>query len=326
MRMQTKKLLFDQMNQLYKKKIPFFFIVDFCGEHIEVLPLDEVSHKGIYFNTPSHSSYSIGSHKKEVLSWEKYPMSKSKYRQQFEQVQQAINDGNTYLFNLTCSTPIKTNYNLQTLFEAGQSKYKLLYKHKFVHFSPEPFVQIEGGKIFSYPMKGTIDAAVEGAEEKLLANKKELSEQYTIVDLIRNDLSRVANNVQVDAFRYIETIDTNQKELLAMSSKISGTIKPSFLDRPGDLFSEILPAGSITGAPKIKTVELIHAIESHKRNFYTGVWGIFDGERIDSNVIIRYVEQTPSGLVFKSGGGITYRSELDEEYQEMIDKVYVPIF
>lgn len=326
MNMQTKKPIFEEMNRLYQEKIPFFFIVDFCGEQPEVMPLTETTANAIFFTTPSHTDIAAKSKKNEVLTWKKLPFSKVYYAQQFAHVKQAINEGNTYLLNLTCSTLIKTNYDLEDLYKNGESKYKLWYKDKFVHFSPEPFIQIKDGKIFSFPMKGTIDASIPDAEQKLLANKKELSEQYTIVDLIRNDLSQIANNVQVEAFRYIEKITTNQKELLAMSSKISGKIKAHYLNNPGDLFAKLLPAGSITGAPKEKTVELIHAIETHHRNYYTGVWGIYDGQKIDSSVIIRYIEKTPSGFHFKSGGGITNKSNMEEEYQEMIDKIYVPIF
>src|SRR5699024_7294443 len=160
-----------------------------------------------------------------------------------------------YLINLTCSTPIDTNYSLRDIYHRGTGKYKLFYRNKFTHFSPEPFVQIKQGRIYSSPMKGTIDASVKNAASKILANEKELNEQFTIVDLIRNDLSVIADEVRVDNFRYVEKIETNQKELLAVSSKISGTIKPNLKHKLGTIFASLLPAGSITGAPKLKTME-----------------------------------------------------------------------
>ncbi|WP_205569536.1 aminodeoxychorismate synthase component I [Arachidicoccus soli] len=314
------------MNLLYEKKTPFFFIVDFLCNKTEIIPLDETTEKNIFFATPKKENISEEIKTKKKLEWEKYPISKSEYEKQFEQVKTAIQAGDTYLINLTCTTPVRTNYSLKELFSHGDAKYKLYYKDIFIHFSPEPFIQISKEKIFSYPMKGTIDGALEDAETNILSSEKELREQFTIVDLIRNDLSIVASNVRVDDFRYLEKITTNQKELLSVSSKISGNIRADFLNSPGNIFAKLLPAGSISGAPKVKTLEIIAQTETHERNYYTGVWGIFDGAEIDSCVIIRYIENTENGMVFKSGGGITSLSNLNAEYQEMIDKIYVPIY
>ena len=69
----------------------------------------------------------------------------------------------------------------------------------------------------------------------------------------------------------------------------------------------------------------INEAEKYNRGYYTGIFGIFDGEYIDSGVMIRYIEQTPEGMIYKSGGGITAKSNVDEEYQELIDKIYVPL-
>ena len=87
----------------------------------------------------------------------------------------------------------------------------------------------------------------------------------------------------------------------------------------------MLPAGSICGAPKKKTVEIIKAAENYDRGYYTGVFGHFDGKNLDSCVLIRYIENQNGQLVYKSGGGITFMSEADKEYEEMLKKVYVPI-
>ncbi len=326
MNLPAKEVFFNKMNLLYEKKTPFFFIVDFLCNKTEIIPLDETTEKNIFFTTPKKTNISEEIKTKKKLEWEKYPISKSEYEKQFEQVKTAIQAGDTYLLNLTCTTPVRTNYSLKELFSQGNAKYKLYYKDIFIHFSPEPFIQISKEKIFSYPMKGTIDGALEDAEKNIISSEKELREQFTIVDLIRNDLSIVASNVRVDDFRYLEKITTNQKELLSVSSKISGNIRAGFLNSPGNIFAKLLPAGSISGAPKVKTLEIIAQTETHERNYYTGVWGIFDGAEIDSCVIIRYIENTENGMVFKSGGGITSLSDLNTEYQEMIDKIYAPIY
>jgi len=94
----------------------------------------------------------------------------------------------------------------------------------------------------------------------------------------------------------------------------------------GDILLSLLPAGSISGAPKIKTLEIIKEVESYRRGFFTGVFGYFDGEQLDSAVMIRFIEQNPNQLIYKSGGGITIDSNVSLEYQEMLEKVYLPTF
>lgn len=259
------------------------------------------------------------------LTWHKKPISYAQYKQSFDIVTEGLQKGNSYLVNLTCSTPVETNYSLSELYQLGQGKYKLFYRDQFVHFSPEPFIRIEADQISSFPMKGTLEENDLNAHSELLLNEKEIAEQFTIVDLIRNDLNQVAKNVTVKSFRYIEKIKTNQKDLFTVSSHITGTLRAAFQQRPGDILRVMLPAGSITGAPKAATMQIIAAAETHHRNYYTGVWGYYNGAYIDSCVIIRYLENTPEGFIFKSGGGITSLSDPILEYQEMQSKVYVPL-
>jgi para-aminobenzoate synthetase component I len=174
-------------------------------------------------------------------------------------------------------------------------------------------------------MKGTIDANIENAEQLLLNDEKEVAEHHTIVDLIRNDLSIVAADVQVERLMYIERICTNRNDLLQMSSQISGQLPENYQQSIGTILAKLLPAGSICGAPKPKTVEIIKQAEHYQRGYYTGVFGVFDGKNLDSCVLIRYLEQEGNELVFKSGGGITFLSDCHTEYNEIIQKVYVPI-
>jgi para-aminobenzoate synthetase component 1 len=214
---------------------------------------------------------------------------------------------------------------LENIYKNSTAKYKIKFDDQFVVFSPEPFIQVKGNKISSFPMKGTMDATIENAENKLMKDIKEISEHNTIVDLIRNDLSMVAKNVKVEKFRYIEKIKTHEKELLQTSSEISGNLLSNWEENIGDILFKILPAGSISGAPKQKTIEIIQQAEGYDRGYFTGVFGYFDGEGLDSAVMIRYVEKQGETFAFKSGGGITYYSECEQEYKELIDKVYVPI-
>nr|MDA3930348.1 aminodeoxychorismate synthase component I [Prolixibacteraceae bacterium] len=291
-----------------------------------VLTSTQAEEQNIYFNfkNTNKNDSNFNLNQKEI-SLKSSPLSISKYKRAFDKVQQHLKRGNTYLVNLTAKTEITVNASLSEIFQLAKAKYRILYKNEFVVFSPETFVKITGNKIFTYPMKGTIDAAIPNAKEKLIENKKELAEHATIVDLLRNDLSKIANNVTVEKFRYIEEIKTKNKKLLQVSSKISATLDSNSMESLGDILFSMLPAGSITGAPKEKTLKIIQDIENYKRGFYTGIAGYFDGENLDSCVLIRFIENKNGKFYYKSGGGITTQSIAEEEYQELIDKIYVPI-
>jgi para-aminobenzoate synthetase component 1 len=285
-----------------------------------VLSSDEVSNSKISF---AIGETEIAEIQKEI-HFKIYPVEFEKYKEAFDYVVHQISLGNSYLTNLTFPTRIETNLSLEEIYTYSRARYKLLLEDEFVVFSPECFVKIENGIISSYPMKGTIDASIPSAEEIILADEKEMAEHITIVDLIRNDLSIVASDVHVEKFRYMEKLKTNKKSLLQVSSKIVGELKGNYHERLGDIIFSMLPAGSISGAPKKKTVEIIQNAEKLGRGFYTGVFGYYDGKNLDSAVMIRFIEQTPEGLVYRSGGGITFMSDANSEYQELIDKVYVP--
>lgn len=309
------------MNEYGKDGKPFFFIFDFELENPCVFLLDELIKENIFLKIKKKNP---DKYQKKILLTKK-PIEFSLYKNSFDFVVNEISKGNSYLLNLTFPTEIETNLTLEEIFVHSTAKYKLLYKDQFVVFSPETFVKIEDGIISSYPMKGTIDASLPNAEEAILNDEKEFAEHVTIVDLIRNDLSIISKNVRVEKFRYVEKIITNQKELLQVSSKIVGELEKDYNERIGDIIYAMLPAGSISGAPKKKTIEIIQRAEKGKRGFYTGVFGIFDGKNLDSAVMIRFIEKTKDKLFFRSGGGITFMSNLENEYQELIDKIYVPI-
>ncbi len=307
------------MNNLGKNQIPFYFIIDFNFSKAFVCSVNETDNDKVIF---SFNSKAQNSEKKVELNVN--PVSPEKYKIAFNKVQKEIKAGNTYLLNLTFSNKISGNFNLKEIFKSAVSPYKLYIKNNFTVFSPETFVKIKNGKIYSYPMKGTIDADIPNAENCILNDKKEIAEHYTIVDLIRNDLNSVAKKVQVNRFRYIDKINTNYKNLLQVSSEISGELPENYTEQIGTILSKLLPAGSISGAPKKKTVEIIKEAEMHKRGFYTGVAGFFDGKNLDSFVMIRFIEKQGEKYIYKSGGGITAFSNLENEYRELIDKIYIP--
>jgi para-aminobenzoate synthetase component 1 len=192
-------------------------------------------------------------------------------------------------------------------------------------FSPERFVLIRNGIISSNPMKGTIDAALPDAEKKLTNDYKEDCEHNTIVDLIRNDLGSVAERISVTRFKYLDRVRTDRGVLLQMSSEISGSLAGEYNSRLGEIILSMLPAGSVSGAPKQSTLSIIMHSEGVKRGFYTGVFGYYDGEVLDSAVMIRFIEDTDDGAFYRSGGGITINSRCRDEWNEARDKIYLPL-
>ena len=263
--------------------------------------------------------------KNEKVKIDKEAISYNNYEKKFSFVQEQIACGNSYLLNLTAKTKINISKSLDEIYEKSNAKFKLKFLDKFVCFSPERFIKIKKNKIYTHPMKGTIDASIPNAAAKILGNEKEMAEHTMVVDLLRNDLSIVSKKVRVEKFRYCEEIDAGDKKLLQVSSKISGELEENWNEKIGDILVSLLPAGSITGTPKKKTVEIINKIEEYERGFYTGVFGVFDGESLDSSVMIRFIEKEQDGkLYYKSGGGITCDSNCLQEYEELLHKVYIP--
>ncbi|MFZ6010863.1 MAG: aminodeoxychorismate synthase component I [Bacteroidota bacterium] len=313
-----------RLNTWGAQGVPFLFLVDFELEKPKAWRLHEVDPKELKYDINGFTNAGPDSTRPDNISLAKFPISLVEYQKKFEKVLQHLEYGDSYLTNLTIRTGISLNATLSDLFSVSKAKYKLLVHDRFMVFSPEIFIRIRGGKIYSYPMKGTIDAAIPQAREKILNDQKELSEHVTIVDLIRNDLSGVADNVKVVRFRYIDELKTSDKSLLQVSSEIVGDLPDGYQAHLGDILVKLLPAGSVSGAPKCKTLEIIRQAETEKRGYYTGVFGYFDGKNFDSGVMIRFVEHEGNQFYYRSGGGITTQSILELEYQEAIDKVYVP--
>ena len=314
-----------QMNHLGSEGTPFVFLIDFLMQAPLVFKVNDLNEE-LNWQTPMSKNFTYSQKNNiEINKWVAKPVSQTKFKAGFDEIMQHIHNGDTYLLNYTQPTLIETNLTLEDIFHISRAPYKIYLKDKFVCFSPESFVKIENGKIYSFPMKGTIDADIENAEEIILNDSKEIAEHNTIVDLIRNDLSLIAENVVVEKFRYLSHIQTNHKNLWQVSSQISGDLQKNYISNIGDIIFKMLPAGSVSGAPKQKTLEIISKVENYQRGYYTGVFGYFDGQNLDSCVIIRYIENIDGQLVYKSGGGITFMSDVDKEYDEMLKKVYVPI-
>lgn len=314
--------MYERFTQLVAQGIPVFFLTDFKGERLSCYPLDRLAEHDIEFSFSPSAAPAGNTPHKPIF----YPVSKEEYKMRFERVLEQIRSGNTYLLNLTQPTKIVTPHSLKSIYAMAHAPYKMRFGDSFVCFSPEPFVTIdETSRIHTFPMKGTIDAAAPNAVESILNDPKETAEHTMIVDLLRNDIGIVARNVKVEKFRYITTINTGNKRLHQVSSHISGQLDQNWRNDAGKILRALLPAGSISGTPKKKTVEIIEETEGYERGYFTGVFGYFDGERLYSAVTIRYIERDRYGeLFYKSGGGITAESNWQSEYDEMIDKIYIP--
>lgn len=317
----------NQMNSFGAAGEPFLFAFDYELSEALFVPAP-LGQKEILFRFGCVSNYPPPDHIKanmpvlRIVKQDDYRV----YAEKFDIILKGLSRGDSYLANLTCSSEVESDVGLKEIFLATESLFGVYLPGRFVSFSPERFVRIENGFISCCPMKGTIDAAETDAEYRIIHDYKESCEHNTITDLIRNDLGMVSERVWVERFRYIDKIVTDRGEILQVSSDVRGELKQGWQSRLGSLILELLPAGSISGAPKPSTVRLIASAEQEKRGFYTGIAGYFDGKVLDSAVLIRFIEEREGGkLFYRSGGGITVNSNAKDEYQEMLAKIYLPL-
>lgn len=312
-----------KISSFAREQKPFLFAFDFELEEAIFVPYP-LQQQEVLFKTPQACNYEawVPPHDYPFAAT---PLSFDAYGVAFDVVQRGLHRGDSYLTNLTVQTPISTTLTLEEILHYSHAPYCLYLPHRFVCFSPERFIAIDAsGRISTYPMKGTIDASLPDAAQRLLKNEKELAEHTTVVDLLRNDLGMVANHIEVRQFRFLSKVETHRGAIFQTSSEVLGQLPDGYRNHLGETILQLLPAGSICGAPKRATLALIAQAERQKRGYYTGVFGYYDGQTLDTAVLIRYIENVAGQLFFRSGGGITVMSEKQSEYQEVIDKVYLP--
>lgn len=335
--MYTREETIRRMNALGSVERPFFFVISHDLEHNLLFdPAAGGEGRRASFSLPlgNMGSQDDSPPLPERICFTPSPCSLSRYAASFASVRNHLLRGDSYLLNLCVATPVETNLTLRHLFRFARAPYRMLlgadaripgvHGRGCVCFSPEPFVTVRGRSVSTFPMKGTADASTPEARLWLETDEKENRESATIVDLMRNDLSMVAADVQVKRYRYISPVETRGGTILQCSSEISGILPEDWRSRLGDVMMKLLPAGSVTGAPKEATCRAIAEAEEMERGFYTGVFGFFNGRDLDSAVAIRFMEEDGKGLLYKSGGGITVMSRMEDEYRETIAKVYVP--
>ena len=312
------------MNELGASSVPFLWGVDYelSKGFLIQKPLETTS---LLWNIKGVGNDSALRNTGRKINLREETPPEPEYREKFATVRQGLMRGDSFLANLTVASRVTPDCTLEEIYASVKAPYKLLIPGQFLCFSPESFVRIQSGHISTYPMKGTIDASVPDAADRLIGDYKELCEHFTIVDLMRNDLNSVAADVKVSRFRYIDRIETHNGAILQTSSEIIGRLSPEKAHSFGDIILPLLPAGSICGAPKPATLRLISQAESQKRGWYTGVFGYFDGNTMDSAVMIRCIQRAhDNNLYFHSGGGITVNSVCEEEYNEITSKIYLP--
>ena len=251
------------------------------------------------------------------------------YQQAFNQVQSYLNAGDCYQVNLAMpfvnGADLRTNSPLPLLrsFNPAFGGYLKTDYLSLYSVSPERFICIDGERIETRPIKGTVARGANAAEDETnktwLANSaKNQAENLMIVDLLRNDLSRYALpfSVKVEKLFTIET----HANVHHMVSTISALKRPEV--SPAEVILNALPGGSITGAPKKRAMEVIAELEAGARGPYCGVMGFFDDSGyVDFNILIRTVVAKENGAQCWAGGGVVLDSTCEEEWQELHVKV-----
>ncbi len=261
-------------------------------------------------------------------------MDKASYAQAFGKVKNYIRAGDCYQINLAQRMAVKVSGDTWQAYD----QFRQLSKAPFMAYlqvddgkgmpvevlsmSPERFLQVTDHKVETRPIKGTrprhADVLRDAQEAQSLANSlKDRAENLMIVDLLRNDIGKVCEvgSVKVDALFRLQRF-TNVHHLVSI---VRGVLASGY--HALDLLRGCFPGGSITGAPKLRAMEIIEELEPHRRGIYCGSIGYigFDGS-MDTNIAIRTAVVCDQTMTFFAGGGVVADSDCDKEYQETLDK------
>ncbi len=246
------------------------------------------------------------------------------YKKNFIKIKNLIKNGEVYQINYCFKLNFNFAGNISSFFLDLNNNQKVSYcafiknkNYKILSFSPELFFKIENNKIILKPMKGTLlKNDKKKSIIKTLKNEKNKAENVMIVDLIRNDLGKICkiNSIKATSLFTIEEYDT----LYQMTSEIKGTLKTKNIF---NIIKSIFPSGSVTGAPKIRAMEILKEIEKENRFFYTGAIGFFSPEKNSVfNIPIRTIMVKNNKCEIGIGSGIVYDSKLKSEYKECLGK------
>lgn len=252
------------------------------------------------------------------------------YEQNVNRIKDYIRAGDAYQVNYTAKCRFHLDGSSAALYDWLRTRQTVSYAAyvrtdslTVLSFSPELFFRRDGSRITAKPMKGTMARGKTLADDERMAQQlqqdpKNRAENLMIVDLLRNDLGRIAatGSVHVPEMFTIERYQT----LLQMTSTITATLPPEISYY--EIFQSLFPCGSVTGAPKIRAMEIIHELETGPRGIYTGAIGYFAPERrAVFNVPIRTLVLSGDQGEIGMGSGIVYDSDPEVEYQECILKI-----
>ena len=256
-------------------------------------------------------------------------MTFEQYADAFRRVQGYIREGDCYQINLAQRfvAPVTGDswHAYQSLRLLNPAPYAAYIRTPFADVlssSPERFLALRGDRVETRPIKGTRPRGRNEDEDSrlrraLIASDKDRAENVMIVDLLRNDLGRVCRpgSIEVPSLFKSETYATVHHLVSTVRGRLAAGEDASSLLRA------CFPGGSITGAPKIRSMEIIEELEPHRRGIYCGAIGYlgFDGS-MDTNIAIRTLVHSDATVRFWSGGGIVHDSELEQEYRETFDK------
>lgn len=255
------------------------------------------------------------------------------YEKAINQIKEEIAEGNTYQVNYTYDYKIETGMDgfakgfdlYNAILPNQKTPYNTYIKNKYEEilcFSPELFFDLQGNKIRTKPMKGTVKRGLNEKEDKeniefLKNDIKNRAENVMIVDLLRNDLGKIAKTgtVKVDKLFEVET----HKTVHQMTSEISAELEKN--TTLYEIFEALFPCGSVTGAPKINTMEIIERLETGKRGVYCGAIGLITSEKTVFSVPIRTLQGVNSSYTCRVGGAIVWDSTPEEEWEETLTKI-----
>jgi len=258
-------------------------------------------------------------------------LTKAEYDQRFAQIHDYLHAGDCYQINLTQEFTAQAQGSLLSradelwkLTHAPYAGYLKLDDFELLSCSPELFIEFQSDqKIKTRPIKGTMPRFDDPqqdqiSKDKLSQSEKDQAENVMIVDLLRNDLSVYAETGSVETTKLFEIESFNQVH--HMVSEITATLKAEI--NPMQMLLSALPGGSITGAPKIRAMQIIEELEGAPRGAYCGSLGYFNFDGTGSwNILIRSIQKYQDQLSMWAGGGITIASDAEAEYQECFDKI-----
>lgn len=266
----------------------------------------------------------------KVFLFPKPKISFAEYKKGFEKIKSEISNGNTYEVNYTVDFDVSTEYSSSEIYDYFLKYQRTLYNafikndyEEILSFSPELFFKKNGNRILTKPMKGTIKRGKTQDEdlkniEFLKNDVKNRAENIMIVDLLRNDLGKISEvgSVKVSKLFDIET----HKTLHQMTSEVESTLKNN--TTLYEIFDAIFPCGSITGAPKISTMNIIDNVELGERNVYCGAIGLIHKDFCEFSVPIRILQRTKDDIcyTYRAGGAIVWDSDVEDEWNEAILK------